>query len=430
MRGFVALFLLIVVAACSARSSPLASKGGGGANPSNGDDATSDEVESDGGSVSSSHDAATPKGDAANVDGGSAFQEITAFGSNPGNLSMFVHVPDALPAHDVPVVVVLHGCLHTAEAYVNEVGWNDVADKEKFIGLYPQTTDNQACFAWYDPAQARRDKGQALSIKQMIDYVKAHYPVGEVYVTGASSGGAMTSVMLATYPDVFAAGAVMSAVPFQCSNTPLSMTACMLATQPYGKDEWAGLIRDAAPTPAHYPRVSVWHGAADQAASPINATEIVAGWNEVHGISQSPTRTWTVGPANYSQFADANGNVQVEEWIIGNMGHAVAIDPSHGCGTPTKYMVDVGLCSTTLALDFFFRRPHPNVTGPGAPWNCTESQVDNVAHTTAKRAAACPPPTLDACALGSGDDLGLMAITETSWVKQIAYGYYEAGRCP
>lgn len=36
------------------------------------------------------------------------------------------------------------------------------------------------------------------------------------FVTGLSAGGAMTSVMLAAYPDVFAAGAVIAGLPYDC----------------------------------------------------------------------------------------------------------------------------------------------------------------------------------------------------------------------
>ena len=35
-----------------------------------------------------------------------------------------------------------------------------------------------------------------------------------IYVTGLSAGGAMTSVMLATYPEVFAGGATIAGLPY------------------------------------------------------------------------------------------------------------------------------------------------------------------------------------------------------------------------
>jgi poly(hydroxyalkanoate) depolymerase family esterase len=39
-----------------------------------------------------------------------------------------------------------------------------------------------------------------------------------VFVTGLSAGGAMTSVMLATYPDVFAGGAIIAGLPYGAAN--------------------------------------------------------------------------------------------------------------------------------------------------------------------------------------------------------------------
>ncbi|WP_262266240.1 hypothetical protein [Microvirga yunnanensis] len=46
----------------------------------------------------------------------SKLTEISAFGSNPGNLRMLTYVPPQLP-DSAPLVVVLHGCLQTARAY-------------------------------------------------------------------------------------------------------------------------------------------------------------------------------------------------------------------------------------------------------------------------------------------------------------------------
>jgi poly(3-hydroxybutyrate) depolymerase len=40
----------------------------------------------------------------------------------------------------------------------------------------------------------------------------------KVFVTGLSAGGAMASVMLATYPEVFAGGAIIARLPYGCAN--------------------------------------------------------------------------------------------------------------------------------------------------------------------------------------------------------------------
>jgi feruloyl esterase len=49
--------------------------------------------------------------------------EITGFGSNPGALRMFAHVPERLPAH-APLVVALHGCGQDAAAFDYGTGWS------------------------------------------------------------------------------------------------------------------------------------------------------------------------------------------------------------------------------------------------------------------------------------------------------------------
>ena len=75
--------------------------------------------------------------------------------------------------------------------------------------MFPEqgSANNQnACFNWFEPGDIRRGAGEALSIKQMVDKMISDYDLDpeRVFVTGLSAGGYMTTVMLATYPDVFA----------------------------------------------------------------------------------------------------------------------------------------------------------------------------------------------------------------------------------
>jgi poly(hydroxyalkanoate) depolymerase family esterase len=278
--------------------------------------------------------------------------QVSSFGSNPGNLSMFEYVPSRLPGSNVPVVVALHGCTQSAGDY-QKAGWNGLADEVGFIVIYPQTTANNSCFAWWDSAQARRGVGQALSIKQMVDSVKAQYPVGPVYVTGLSAGGAMTSVMLAAYPDVFSAGAIMSGIAYRCADTQSDTYSCMFGSKSTTAAQWGDLVRGGAPTPSSYPRVAVWEGSSDGTVVPANADEIVAQWTNVHGLAQSATATETVGKASHATYADAAGVAQVESWRVSGMSHGTAVDPANGCGTAGAYILDVGLCSTRYSARFF-----------------------------------------------------------------------------
>src|SRR5215217_7426775 len=124
-------------------------------------------------------------------------REVTGFGSNPGSLRMFAYVPDDL-ARTPAVVVILHGCLQTAAGYDYGAGWSTLADRYGFALLLPeqQTTNNpQRCFNWFQREDSTRDQGEALSIRQMVEYMSQTYGVDprRVFVTGLSAGGAMTS---------------------------------------------------------------------------------------------------------------------------------------------------------------------------------------------------------------------------------------------
>jgi poly(3-hydroxybutyrate) depolymerase len=64
-------------------------------------------------------------------------QEVASFGSNPGNLRMFVYAPDALPS-DPALLVALHGCTQNAADFDRGTGWSTVADRFGFVVLYPE----------------------------------------------------------------------------------------------------------------------------------------------------------------------------------------------------------------------------------------------------------------------------------------------------
>ncbi|RWQ71467.1 MAG: PHB depolymerase family esterase [Mesorhizobium sp.] len=137
--------------------------------------------------------------------------DLVDFGSNPGALRAGIYVPDDLP-EAAPLVVVLHGCTQTAAGYDDGSGWSQLADQEGFALLFPEqqrANNPNLCFNWFVPGDTKRNGGEALSIRQMIGAVVVEYGLDRkrIFITGLSAGGAMTSVMLACYPEVFAGGA-------------------------------------------------------------------------------------------------------------------------------------------------------------------------------------------------------------------------------
>ena len=98
----------------------------------------------------------------------------------------------------------------------------------------------------------------------------------------------MTSVMLATYPDVFAAGAIIAGLPFGIASNVREALSGMMQSSPRPASELGDLVRKATKHKGPWPKVSVWHGSADRTVNPANADEIVKQWLDVHGLPLAP----------------------------------------------------------------------------------------------------------------------------------------------
>lgn len=294
------------------------------------------------------------------VGGALAQTQVTGFGSNPGNLQMFRHVPSGLPAN-APVVVALHGCAQQASAYDNETGWVQLANQWKFTLVLPQqqTGNNSSrCFNWFESGDITRGQGEALSIKQMVDKTLADQGAdpARVYVTGLSAGGAMTSVMLATYPEVFAGGAIIAGIPYNCGTGTTAAFSCMNPGSDLSPAAWGNKVRAASSHSGPWPIVSIWHGDADTTVRPANATESMEQWTNVHGADQIADVQDTLGGYPHKVYRNPAGTPVVETWLITGMGHGTPVDPGTGptqCGTAGAYILDVNICSSYWIGKFF-----------------------------------------------------------------------------
>ncbi|MFI8004656.1 PHB depolymerase family esterase [Streptomyces sp. NPDC086010] len=280
-------------------------------------------------------------------------QQVTGFGSNPGNLQMFAYTPDDVPAGR-PLVVALHGCTQTANAYYTNSGWPKYADLWGFDVVFPQTTSaNNAlsCFGWFDPADSTRGRGEAASIVQMVEYAKQTYGSDgrRVYVTGLSAGGGMTADLLAAYPDVFAGGSVASGLPAQCATSQAAASGCQTGPQKLTPAQWGDKVRGSYPGwSGPWPRVAIWQGTSDYTVYPANATALRDQWTNVWGIGQTPSRTESLpGNTTRSVYDDASGQPAVETFSVSGMGHGLPVGPGSGteqCGSTAAYFLNT-ICS-------------------------------------------------------------------------------------
>ena len=293
-------------------------------------------------------------------------EEVSDFGTNPGNLRMFTYVPGSVPNSffsDSPaLVVVLHGCGQTAAGYDHGAGWSSLADRYGFALLMPQqqpSNNQNTCFNWFLPEDTQRGRGEAASIKQMIDTMAQETGIDprRIFVTGLSAGGAMTSVMLACYPDVFSAGAIVAGLPFGSASNLQQALQSMYQSPPRLPQEWGDAVRAAGPrVDVKWPRVSVWHGAADRTVIPSNAREILKQWADVHNLPQSPTKQTMIDGHPRQVWVNDRGEEVIEFYNIAGMGHGTPLATGGAdtqCGHAGPFLLDVGISSTFHIATFF-----------------------------------------------------------------------------
>jgi poly(hydroxyalkanoate) depolymerase family esterase len=280
-----------------------------------------------------------------------AVEPVPSFGSNPGNLKMYRYVPAGLPTGR-PVVVALHGCTQNATGYGTGSGWTELADRLRFTVVLPEQQSGNnfnKCFNWFEAGDTTRGQGEAESIAQMVrkTITDTGADAARVHVTGLSAGGAMTAVMLATYPDMFAGGGVVAGIAYRCAASMIDAFSCMNPGKNNTPAALGDKVRAASSHTGPWPTVSVWQGSADYTVAPANATELVEQWTNVHGIPATPTSTDTVAGYPHAMYA-ANGRTVVETYTITGMGHGQPLDPGTGaaqCGTAGAYLLDVNICA-------------------------------------------------------------------------------------
>ncbi|GAA5156781.1 extracellular catalytic domain type 1 short-chain-length polyhydroxyalkanoate depolymerase [Amycolatopsis dongchuanensis] len=278
-----------------------------------------------------------------------SIRQVTGFGSNPGALQMYEYKPDGLAAGR-PVVVALHGCTQNATGYGQGSGWVELAQRAGFTLVLPQqqqVNNISRCFNWFQSADVTRGQGEVESIAQMVRWAVADSGADSrrVYVTGLSAGGGMTAALLATYPDLFAGGAVVAGLPYGCATSVIDAYSCMYPGKDLTPSQWAAKVRAASTYQGPWPTVSIWQGTADYTVAPANQRELVDQWTAVHGTSTTPSTTDTVSGYPHATYRDASGRTAVETYSITGMGHGQPIDPDVQCGRSGAYLLDVNLCT-------------------------------------------------------------------------------------
>lgn len=302
--------------------------------------------------------------------------QIKPFGTNPGNLKLMFYDPGNI-SEKAPLVVVLHGCTQTAKTCAEQSGWNKLAKLHQFYVLYPEQiiiNNPENCFNWYRASDQSRDKGEPASIMQMITYFKKNKNIDstKIYIIGLSAGGAMSSIMMAVYPEIFDKGGVMAGGPYKSTESIIKAGASMLGAISKSPEEWGNLVRKENPNyNGQYPELVVFHGGIDPIVSTNNSNQLIKQWVNIH-------QTDYIDDEHYDQYKNyedvectiyKNNKQQevVRYYYVRGIGHALPIDTgscSTQGGKTGLFAINKKFHSTFWAADYFgLIKPTNQITG-------------------------------------------------------------------
>lgn len=141
--------------------------------------------------------------------------------------NFFYYVPADLPSVAVPLVFVLHGYggsgMHTGVDGTSrgdiKRGWMQLADKNKFIVVYPNGIKNSKGKRAWNDCRGLEENGQQDDVgffRELIEYISSNFTIDKqkIYATGISNGGHMSIRLAMELSDEIAAvGVIAAAMP-------------------------------------------------------------------------------------------------------------------------------------------------------------------------------------------------------------------------
>ena len=194
----------------------------------------------------------------------------------------------------LPLLVMLHGCGQDANSFATSTRMNRIAERERFIVLYPEQdrlANAQGCWNWFDTARGRA-QAEAASILQAIDQVCLLHPVDRacIAVAGLSAGASMAALLVTRHPGRFKAVAMHSGIAPGAAHSSLSALRAMRghrANPALATPAMASMPRVMA---QDWPPLLVIHGAADRVVSPDNGPAAAAAWADAAGAHGGKAR--------------------------------------------------------------------------------------------------------------------------------------------
>ena len=251
-----------------------------------------------------------------------------------------LYVPGGYKSQRLPLIVMLHGCTQNPDDFAAGTKMNAIAERETLLVVYPEQSpaaNASRCWNWFEPAHQTRGAGEPSIIAGITQAVIAQYRVdpARVYVAGMSAGGAMTVIMGATYPDLYAATGVSAGLEYKAAG---DLAGGLLAQETGGPDpnQQGRLAYAAGGAAARVVPTIVFHGRLDATVAVVNGHQVLSQWAQTNDLADDGRDNASVTdqpsaslsgqvPGGYaytrSLYNDAKRAVLMEKWIVETMTH-------------------------------------------------------------------------------------------------------------
>ncbi|WP_088343587.1 MULTISPECIES: PHB depolymerase family esterase [Rhodomicrobium] len=270
--------------------------------------------------------------------GGRFITEVFANFAGMRNYRLFI--PSAYRGQALPLIVMLHGCKQWPDDFAAGTRMNYLAEEFGCFVAYPaqpKSANGSRCWNWFSPRHQHRGRGEPSIIAGITREVMRQYGIDQsrVYVAGLSAGGALTAVLAATYPDLYAAVGVHSGLARgSARNVPSALSAMRNGHASVAEAPLLGTGPDGA---RRFVPAIVFHGDRDDTVHPRNADHVIAQVLPDGGsaLRQAKKQGRVKGGHAYSltRYINPRGQTVLEYWAVHNSGHAWSGGDSTGSYT-------------------------------------------------------------------------------------------------
>ncbi len=225
--------------------------------------------------------------------------------------------PDVADGTPLPLLIALHGGGGTATQFMRYSGFNDLAESQGFMVVYPDGIERQ----WHDGREIVNPNIDDVGfVHTLTAHLQLNYPIdtSHIFATGISNGGFMTITLACERPELFAGVAVITAsLPERmretCAPTPLPVLIMNGTDDPL-------VPYDGGPVVAGN----------EERGVVISTADTVAFWREVNGCAASADVSLSVDrlprdgtSVNISAYRTCDSDAPVILYSVAGGGHAL-----------------------------------------------------------------------------------------------------------